>query len=50
MACHPELARRMEIDIWFCDPHAPWQRGYNKKTSGLFRQFMLEGTDLSDAS
>jgi IS30 family transposase len=23
MACHPELARRLKIDIWFCDPHAP---------------------------
>ena len=29
MACHPELARRLKIDIWFCDPHAPWQRGSN---------------------
>ena len=27
MACHPELARRLKIDIWFCDPYAPWQRG-----------------------
>ena len=26
MACHPELARRLKIDIWFCDPHAPWRR------------------------
>ena len=35
MACHPELARRLKIDIWFCDPHAPWQRGSNENTNGL---------------
>jgi len=23
-SCHPELARQLKIDIWFCDPHAPW--------------------------
>ena len=50
MACHPELARRLKIDIWFCDPHAPWPRGSNENTNGLLRQFMPKGTDLSDAS
>ena len=50
MACHPELSRRLRIDIWFCDPHAPWQRGSNENTNGLLRQFMPKGTDLSDAS
>ena len=35
MACHPELTRRLKIDIWFCDPHAPWQRGSNENTNGL---------------
>lgn len=50
MACHSELARRLKIDIWFCDPHAPWQRGSNENTNGLLRQFMPKGTDLSDAS
>ena len=45
IACHPELARRLEIDIWFCDPHAPWQRGSNENTNGLLRQFMPKGTD-----
>ena len=43
MACHPELARRLKIDIWFCDPHAPWQRGSNENTNGLLRQFMPKG-------
>jgi IS30 family transposase len=50
MACHPDLARRLKIDIWFCDPHAPWQRGSNENTNGLLRQFMPKGSDLSQAS
>ena len=50
MACHPELARRLKIDIWFCDPHAPWQRGSNENTNGLLRQYMPKGSDLSNAS
>ncbi len=50
MACHPELARRLKIDIWFCDPYAPWQRGSNENTNGLLRQFMPKGTDLADLS
>jgi IS30 family transposase len=50
MACHPELARRLKIDIWFCDPHAPWQRGSNESTNGLLRQFFPKGTDLNGIS
>ena len=50
MACHPELVRRLKIDIWFCDPHAPWQRGSNENTNGLLRQFFPKGTDLSGIS
>jgi IS30 family transposase len=50
MACHPELARRLKIDIWFCDPHAPWQRGSNENTNGLLRQFLPKGSDLSQHS
>ena len=46
MACHPELARRLKLDIWFCDPHAPWQRGSNENTNGLLRQFLPKGADL----
>ena len=50
MACHSELAQRLKIDIWFCDPHAPWQRGSNENTNGLLRQFFPKGTDLSTIS
>ena len=50
MARHPDLARRLKIDIWFCDPHAPWQRGSNENTNGLLRQFFPKGTDLSGIS
>ena len=46
-ACHSELAQRLKIDIWFCDPHAPSHRGSNEKTNGLLRQFFPRGTDLS---
>ena len=50
IACHPELVRRLRIDIWFCDPHAPWKHGGNENTSDLLRDYMPKGTDLSGVS
>ena len=47
MACHADLSKRLKLDVWFCDPHAPWQRGSNENTNGLLRQFLPKGTDLS---
>ena len=47
MADHVRFTTDTKMEVYFCDPHSPWQRGSNENSNGLLRQYFPSGIDLS---
>jgi IS30 family transposase len=50
MACHKDFSVATHVDVYFCDPRSPWQRGTNENTNRLLRQYFPKQSDLSKHS
>jgi IS30 family transposase len=48
MTGHRQISIDTGLEVYFCDPHSPWQRGSNENTNGLLRQYFPKSTDLSE--
>ena len=49
-ASHQQMADKLGVDIWYCDPHSPWQRGMVENTNGILRRDMPRKTNIKDYS